>query len=70
MGAGDDQSSSLLRATAAALVWQAHGESFCDPAILVLMLHLSLGDTWNTINNVERRLGAAVPGSCGAASAC
>ncbi len=25
------------------------------------MVHLALGDTWNTIFTVERRLGAAVP---------
>ena len=30
--------------------------------LLWLVLHLCLGDTWNTINNVERRTGAAVPG--------
>jgi len=30
--------------------------------LLWLALHLCIGDTWNTINNVESRLGAAVPG--------
>lgn len=26
-----------------------------------MVLHLSVGDTWNHINNVEKRLGVAVP---------
>ena len=51
-----------LRAYASTLVLAAHGGAFLDPAVLALMLHLSIGDTWNTINNAERRLGAAVPG--------
>mmetsp|Transcript_64299 Transcript_64299/g.127169 ORF Transcript_64299/g.127169 Transcript_64299/m.127169 type:complete len:329 (-) Transcript_64299:157-1143(-) len=50
-----------LRATASLLVWQQVGH-LCDATLLVLMFHLSIGDTWNTVNNVERRLGAAVPG--------
>jgi inorganic pyrophosphatase len=36
--------------------------ALCNPATMALVLHLSCGDTWNTINNVERRTGAAVPG--------
>jgi len=50
-----------LRATSSMLVWEQTGH-LCDLTLLLLMLHLSFGDTWNTINNVERRLGAAVPG--------
>jgi len=50
-----------LRAASSMLVWEQLGH-LCDASILTLMLHLSIGDTWNTINNVERRLGAAVPG--------
>ena len=30
--------------------------------LLWLVFHLCVGDTWNTINNTERRTGAAVPG--------
>lgn len=26
-----------------------------------MVFHLSVGDTWNHINNVEKRLGVAVP---------
>ena len=53
-----------LRAFSTSLVLASPASSghFCDPTILALMLHLSIGDTWNTINNTERRLGAAVPG--------
>lgn len=56
-----------LRAFAASMVYEAstgrmNEAHLNDPVLLWLVLHLSLGDTWNTINNVERRLGAAVPG--------
>jgi benzodiazapine receptor len=50
-----------LRSFTSALVYNANGHSFCDSAILALMLHLSTGDVWNTINNTERRFGTAVP---------
>lgn len=50
-----------LRAASSVLIWQQVGH-LCDVTLLALMLHLSIGDTWNTVNNVERRLGAAVPG--------
>eukprot|EP00439_Symbiodinium_sp_Y106_P082750 s923_g22.t1 len=50
-----------LRAASSMMIWQQVGH-LCDATILVLMLHLCVGDTWNTVNNVERRLGAAVPG--------
>eukprot|EP00913_Durusdinium_trenchii_P014194 g13320.t2 len=45
-----------LRAAASMMLWQQVGH-LCDGTILALMLHLSIGDTWNTVNNVERRLG-------------
>merc|ERR1719399_799222 len=56
-----------LRAFAASTLYEASTGRFneghlCDPVLLWLVLHLSIGDTWNTVNNVERRLGAAVPG--------
>lgn len=50
-----------LRAASSMMVWQQVGH-LCDATILLLMLHLAIGDTWNTVNNVEKRLGAAVPG--------
>mmetsp|Transcript_82944 Transcript_82944/g.179050 ORF Transcript_82944/g.179050 Transcript_82944/m.179050 type:complete len:130 (-) Transcript_82944:169-558(-) len=50
-----------LRAASTVLVWQSVGH-LCDASILALMFHLCIGDTWNTVNNVERRLGAAVLG--------
>jgi tryptophan-rich sensory protein len=39
----------------------ANGNHLCDPTLLTLLLHLSIGDVWNTINNTEKRYGAAVP---------
>lgn len=53
-----------LRAFSSALLVTG-GTSFASPAILALMLHLSIGDTWNTINNVERRYGTSVVGVAG-----
>ena len=51
-----------LRAYSSALVWQANGHVFCDPAIFAFIFHLAVGDVWNTINNAEQRYGAAVTG--------
>jgi len=56
-----------LRAFSTSLVYEAstgrlNEGHLCDPVILWLLIHLCIGDTWNTINNVERRTGAAVPG--------
>ena len=50
-----------LRATAASMVYKTTG-TYANVAILSLILHLSIGDIWNTINNVERRYGVAVIG--------
>ena len=50
-----------IRSYTSALVYSANGHHFCDAAILSLILHLSIGDVWNTINNTEKRYGAAVP---------
>ena len=50
-----------LRAFSTSLIYDTTG-SYAHPAILSLMLHLSIGDIWNTINNVERRYGASVLG--------
>lgn len=51
-----------LRAATSSMVYAAAGGSYCNVAILSLMLHLSIGDVWNTINNVERRYGTSVLG--------
>jgi benzodiazapine receptor len=50
-----------IRAASSVMVYQAAG-TYANPAILSLMLHLSIGDVWNTINNTERRYGVAVTG--------
>merc|ERR1719491_1170814 len=49
------------RAYTASLVYASTGH-LADPAILALMFHLSVGDVWNTINNTEKRFGAAATG--------
>jgi len=56
-----------LRAFAASLVYEAstgrlNEGHLNDPVLLWLVFHLCVGDAWNTVNNVERRTGAAVPG--------
>ena len=50
-----------IRALTSAMVYQKV-QCYANPAILALMLHLSIGDVWNTINNVEQRYGVAVVG--------
>ena len=47
-----------IRAYSSALVYDATGE-FMNLATLSFLFHLTMGDIWNTINNVEKRLGAA-----------
>ena len=51
----------VLRVISAYLVWSTLGQSFLCWPLVLFMIHLSLGDTWNTIFTVEGRLGAAVP---------
>ena len=62
-----------LRTAASVIVFQAVGSTLLATPLVVFMLHLCIGDTWNTVNNVEQRLGVAVPGVlcvwCGALAA-
>ncbi|HSM81899.1 MAG TPA: tryptophan-rich sensory protein [Nodosilinea sp.] len=51
----------VLRVVSACLVWSAMGQTFLSWPLVLYVIHLSLGDTWNTIFTVEGRLGAAVP---------
>jgi translocator protein len=53
-----------LRAVTTAMIYASTGSYACFP-ILTLMFHLSVGDVWNTINNVERRYGTSVLGIIG-----
>lgn len=41
-------------------VWEALGFNLATGPIAAMVLHLSIGDTWNHINNVEKKLGVAV----------
>ncbi len=47
-----------LRATAATMAYGAGG-TLCSAPHLALALHLAVGDVWNTITNMERRLGVS-----------
>ena len=50
-----------IRAATTSMVYASVG-SYASVPILSLALHLSIGDVWNTINNIERRFGVAVTG--------
>lgn len=51
----------LLRVASAVMIFNHVGKLASAP-ILTFLAHLSIGDTWNTINNVENRLGTAAMG--------
>lgn len=51
----------VLRVISSVLVWQAMNHQLLVLPLILFVIHLALGDTWNTIFTVERRLGAAVP---------
>jgi benzodiazapine receptor len=53
-----------LRAVTSSMIVKETGV-YTTKALLALMLHLSIGDVWNTINNVERRYGTSVLGVSG-----
>jgi tryptophan-rich sensory protein len=50
-----------IRAFSSASVIQTTGTFFSMPT-MAFILHLTVGDIWNTINNTEKRYGAAVMG--------
>jgi len=52
---------SILRTISSYLIYKATGSLVSTP-LLFFFAHLSIGDTWNTINNVEKRLGTAAFG--------
>jgi translocator protein len=51
-----------LRAYSASLVVAASGGEYASLAIFSFFLHLTIGDIWNTVNNVEKRYGPAALG--------
>jgi tryptophan-rich sensory protein len=50
----------VLRAASTVLVYLRTNTLLCWP-VFAMALHLSLGDTWNTINNVEVRRASFIP---------
>jgi tryptophan-rich sensory protein len=51
----------VLRTIATVMIFQTTGTLLCTP-IFAFFGHLSIGDTWNTVTNVEKRLGTSVLG--------
>uniref|UniRef100_A0A061SDE3 Tryptophan-rich sensory-like protein n=1 Tax=Tetraselmis sp. GSL018 TaxID=582737 RepID=A0A061SDE3_9CHLO len=49
----------LHRTIASTIVWDASGRDLTVAPIAWFLLHLCIGDTWNTINNIDRRLGTS-----------
>ena len=50
-----------LRATSTFLVFESAGRVLCSTPILLLALHLSVGDTWNCVTNVVRPRSLSIP---------
>ena len=46
-----------LRATAGLLIWQTCGKTLLAFPLLAFCTHLSIGDTWNHVNNIQKRMG-------------
>jgi tryptophan-rich sensory protein len=51
----------VLRVISAYLIWSASNHNFLCLPLILFVIHLALGDTWNTVFTVEGRLGFAVP---------
>ncbi|AFY46018.1 tryptophan-rich sensory protein [Nostoc sp. PCC 7524] len=51
----------VLRVISSVLIWQEMNHQLLVLPFILFVIHLAVGDTWNTIFTVERRLGAAVP---------
>lgn len=49
----------LLRATACLLAFQTSGSAVCAP-LIAMAAHVSIGDTWNAMNNQDNQLGFSV----------
>lgn len=52
----------LLRTASAYMVWESQDHTLLQLPLVLFVTHLAIGDVWNHINNVEQRLGVAVPG--------
>ena len=53
---------SCLRAASSTLIWRSTGRYLFSLPLLALVLHLCVGDTWNCVTNVERRMGTSALG--------
>uniref|UniRef100_A0A7S1U214 Uncharacterized protein n=1 Tax=Phaeomonas parva TaxID=124430 RepID=A0A7S1U214_9STRA len=48
----------VLRCIAGVMVWNACGRSFMAAPLFALYAHLAIGDAWNNLYSVQKRLGA------------
>ncbi|GAB5362082.1 hypothetical protein AAMO2058_000768000 [Amorphochlora amoebiformis] len=55
----------IMRTVSSVVAFKAAGQTLLAAPLLAMLAHLSIGDTWNTINNVERRIGTAFVGVLG-----
>ena len=53
---------SCLRAASSTVIWRSTGRYLFSLPLLALVLHLCVGDTWNCVTNVERRMGTSALG--------
>ena len=52
----------LLRAASSVMVWEISGRDLLSTPIIIMCLHLAIGDAWNHVNVKQQELGMAVPG--------
>uniref|UniRef100_A0A7R9YFX9 Tryptophan-rich sensory protein n=1 Tax=Pinguiococcus pyrenoidosus TaxID=172671 RepID=A0A7R9YFX9_9STRA len=48
----------ILRCISATMIWNVTGRNFVSLPLVVYYLHLSIGDAWNNLYTVQKRLGA------------
>ncbi len=51
----------VLRVISSYLIWSHCNHNFLTLHLIIFVIHLAVGDTWNTVFTVEGRLGFAVP---------
>jgi benzodiazapine receptor len=52
----------LLRAASSVMVWEASGRDLLSLPLIMMCVHLAVGDAWNNVNVTKQELGMAVPG--------
>ena len=52
----------ILRAVSSVMVWEASRRDLLSLPLIIMCLHLAIGDAWNYVNVKQQQLGMAVPG--------